>query len=187
MQSHGETVLQHPKTPAALGGSLRLILTLQLSPWRLITVPLCSCSSHLDPAPVNSGNVHFFVCAPNAPRASSLVNPFLILPPRFSPNPSSSPSQKLIIMSRNIKLKRKPLPSSPLKPSSPVSDPLPSSSPPKVQPVDSIRRSSEDCPICKAMLVNRNGSLARHIKRHAKLAKIEVQTLFLSSPPFSNF
>ncbi|KAK2690581.1 hypothetical protein QWA68_010182, partial [Fusarium oxysporum] len=128
------------------------------------------------------GNVHFFVCAHNAPRASSLVNPFLILPPRFSPTPSSSPSQKLIIISRNIKLKRKPLPSSPLKPSSPVSDSLPSSSPPKVQPVNSIRRSSEDCPICKAMLVNRNGSLARHIKRHAKLAKIEAMNIEIDLP-----
>ncbi|KAJ9420146.1 hypothetical protein QL093DRAFT_2100007 [Fusarium oxysporum] len=85
-------------------------------------------------------------------------------------------------MYRTIKLKRKPLPSSPLKPSSPVSDPLPSSSPPKVQPVNSIRCSSGGCPICKAMLVNRNGSLARHIKRHAKLAKIEAMNIEIELP-----
>ncbi|KAG7412851.1 hypothetical protein Forpe1208_v008504 [Fusarium oxysporum f. sp. rapae] len=85
-------------------------------------------------------------------------------------------------MSRNIKLKCKPLPSSPLKPSSLVSESLPSSSPPKVQPVNSIRRSSKNCPICKAMLVNRNGSLARHIERHAKLAKIEAMNIEIDLP-----
>ncbi|KAF5651305.1 hypothetical protein F25303_4134 [Fusarium sp. NRRL 25303] len=85
-------------------------------------------------------------------------------------------------MTRNTKLRRKPLPSSPPKPSSPVSESLPSSSPPKARSVNAIRSSSKNCPVCKAILVNRNGSLARHVERHAKLAKIEVRTLLLSSP-----
>ncbi|KAH7230464.1 uncharacterized protein BKA55DRAFT_525647 [Fusarium redolens] len=78
-------------------------------------------------------------------------------------------------MSRTIKLNRKPLPS-------PVSESLTSSSPPKIQPCNPIHRSSKSCPICKATLVNHNGSLARHIKRHAKLAKIEAVNIEIDLP-----
>ncbi|KAI1027640.1 hypothetical protein LB504_011771 [Fusarium proliferatum] len=86
-------------------------------------------------------------------------------------------------MTRNTKLKRKPLPSSPPKPSSPVSESLPSSSPPKTRSANAIRSSSKNCPVCKAILVNRNGSLARHVERHAKLAKIEAMNIDLNLPP----
>ncbi|KAF4422105.1 hypothetical protein FACUT_10812 [Fusarium acutatum] len=85
-------------------------------------------------------------------------------------------------MTRNIKIKRKSLPSSPPKPSSLISESLPSSSPPKAQSINSTRLSSKNCPICKAMLVNRNGSLARHVKRHAKLAKIEAMNIEINLP-----
>ncbi|KAF4955394.1 hypothetical protein FGADI_4573 [Fusarium gaditjirri] len=86
------------------------------------------------------------------------------------------------MMSRNLKAKRKPLPSSPLRPSSPVSQSVPSSSPPKIQSINPIRRSSKNCPICETTLINRNGSLARHIKRHAKLAKIEAMNAEIDLP-----
>ncbi|KAF5695567.1 hypothetical protein FDENT_297 [Fusarium denticulatum] len=85
-------------------------------------------------------------------------------------------------MTRNTKTKRKSLPSSPPKPSSPVSESLASSSPPKARSLNSIRGSSKKCPVCKAVLVNRNGSLARHIARHAKLAKIEAMNFEINLP-----
>ncbi|KAF5710708.1 hypothetical protein FMUND_9352 [Fusarium mundagurra] len=85
-------------------------------------------------------------------------------------------------MTRNTKLKRKPLPSSPPKPSSPVSEPLTSSSPPKARSANSTCRSFKGCPVCKATLVNRNGSLARHVERHAKLSKIEALNFEINLP-----
>ncbi|KAF5986045.1 hypothetical protein FBULB1_2609 [Fusarium bulbicola] len=85
-------------------------------------------------------------------------------------------------MPRNTKPKRKSLPSSPPKPSSPVSQFFPSSSPPKARSTNSIRLSYKNCPVCKAMLVNRNGSLARHVERHAKLAKIEAMNIEINLP-----
>ncbi|KAG5744344.1 hypothetical protein H9Q69_005908 [Fusarium xylarioides] len=85
-------------------------------------------------------------------------------------------------MTRNTKPKRKSLPSSPPKPSSPVSESLASSSPPKARSVNSVRRSFKNCPVCNAMLVNRNGSLARHVERHAKLAKIEAMNFEINLP-----
>ncbi|KAF5634245.1 hypothetical protein F52700_5967 [Fusarium sp. NRRL 52700] len=86
-------------------------------------------------------------------------------------------------MTRNTRLKRKSLPSSPPKLSSPVSEPLASFSPPKARSANSVRGSSKNCPVCKAILVNRNGSLARHIERHAKLAKIETMNVDMNLPP----
>ncbi|KAF9768755.1 hypothetical protein IL306_013903 [Fusarium sp. DS 682] len=75
-------------------------------------------------------------------------------------------------MPRIIKLKRKSLPPSSSLRTSPISESQASSSPPKSQSPNSKTRYSKICPVCKGTLVNRNGSSARHIKRHAKLAKI---------------
>ncbi|KAF4331924.1 hypothetical protein FBEOM_14291 [Fusarium beomiforme] len=77
-------------------------------------------------------------------------------------------------MSHFVKLNRKCFPDSPLRTSPPVPESLVSSSPPKIQYAGSNTRSSKTCPECKATLVNRNGSLARRIKRHAKLARIQA-------------
>lgn len=80
-------------------------------------------------------------------------------------------------MPRIIMLKRKPLPSSPLRKSTRESAyrPLsPSSNEDLQQPVQRISRISKKCPTCNATMVNRNNALKRHIERHAKLAEIKV-------------
>ncbi|RFN49924.1 hypothetical protein FIE12Z_5823 [Fusarium flagelliforme] len=37
-----------------------------------------------------------------------------------------------------------------------------------------LYRGSKECPICKAIIVNRNNALKRHIERHAILAELET-------------
>ncbi|RBR04603.1 uncharacterized protein FIESC28_11530 [Fusarium coffeatum] len=37
-----------------------------------------------------------------------------------------------------------------------------------------LYRGSKECPICKAIIVNRNNALKRHIDRHATLAELET-------------
>ncbi|KAF4446700.1 hypothetical protein F53441_9633 [Fusarium austroafricanum] len=79
-----------------------------------------------------------------------------------------------------LKLKREHLPPNPRLSSSPVPASLPFSPPTKQQFVTSSPRTSrfaDKCPVCKATIVNRNGGLHRHIKRHAKLAKIEAMNI----------
>ncbi|KAF5964439.1 hypothetical protein FCOIX_13420 [Fusarium coicis] len=86
-------------------------------------------------------------------------------------------------MARNTRLKRKSLPSSPPKSSSPISESLAYSSHTEARSIKSIRGSSKkNCPVCKAILVNRNGSLARHVERHAKLDKIEAMNFETNLP-----
>ncbi|KAL6917376.1 hypothetical protein ACHAPO_005837 [Fusarium lateritium] len=79
-----------------------------------------------------------------------------------------------------IIIKRKSQPSSPIQPSaaSSVSAPSAPSSPESARKHPEIKlrlyRGSKECPICKATIVDRNGSMERHVERHAKLAEIEA-------------
>ncbi|KAF4993255.1 hypothetical protein FGRMN_6619 [Fusarium graminum] len=83
-------------------------------------------------------------------------------------------------MARIITIRRKPLPSSPVR-ASPSGSSSPSSS--SVINIKSAKllkqasRFSKKCPKCKATMVNRNGALKRHIERHAKLAEVKAANI----------
>ncbi|KAF4966585.1 hypothetical protein FSARC_5749 [Fusarium sarcochroum] len=81
-------------------------------------------------------------------------------------------------MSRIVKLKRKPLPSSPTRNSLPTSSSKPS--PSKLNSPKAEQRFSQfgrTCPVCKTNIINRNGSFKRHVERHAKLAKLQAANI----------
>ncbi|CEI61313.1 hypothetical protein FVEN_g5967 [Fusarium venenatum] len=76
-----------------------------------------------------------------------------------------------------IIVKRKSQPSSPIQSSASLSVSAPSS-PESARKYSQIKlrlyRGAKECPICKATIVDRNGSMERHVERHVKLAEIEA-------------
>ncbi|KAM0548462.1 hypothetical protein ACHAPJ_009948 [Fusarium lateritium] len=81
-------------------------------------------------------------------------------------------------MSRIVTLKRKALPSSPTHEQSSTSSPK--SSPSKNYSSKTEQRLSQfgkKCPVCKANIINRNGSFKRHVERHAKLAALQAANI----------
>ncbi|WZH48610.1 uncharacterized protein QYS62_009790 [Fusarium acuminatum] len=85
-------------------------------------------------------------------------------------------------------IKRKPLPSSPLRRSARASASRtlsPSSDGGFDKPVPRISGFLKNCPICNAAMLNRNNALKRHIERHAKLAEIKAANI-MSEPTRPN-
>ncbi|KAM0340732.1 hypothetical protein ACHAPU_010323 [Fusarium lateritium] len=82
-------------------------------------------------------------------------------------------------MSRIITLRRRPLPSSPVRKPSSESEPSSSSSlnDESAKLLKRVTRFSKKCPKCNATMVNRNGALKRHIERHAKLAEVKAANI----------